>query len=496
MAGLSKLIAEKEFAIFLICVRVEDRRPGSRRMRKDSDTMKTGLEQLLKEQREYFAQGKTKELPLRLAVLKALKRTVQKYEKEIGQALQKDLGKSATETYMCETGMVLSELSHMIRHLHRYAKEQRVRTPLAQFHARSFTSPEPYGVVLVMAPWNYPFMLAMEPLIGAVAAGNCVVVKPSAYAPATADVIERIVGECFLPQAVSVVKGGREENTALLAQRFDFIFFTGSTTVGRLVMEKAAEHLTPVCLELGGKSPCIVDATANIPLAAKRIVFGKYLNLGQTCVAPDYVFVQEEVKDALLSEIERCIRRQFTQKPLENPDYGRIVSQKHYDRLRGLMEGVTIYTGGACRAETLQIEPTVLTDVTPESPVMREEIFGPLLPVLTYRSLSEVTQYVTAHEKPLALYLFTESRQTQREILKTCSFGGGCINDTVIHLATSQMGFGGVGASGIGSYHGKQSFELFSHRRSIVKKSVWMDLPVRYQPYDRWKQRVLRIFLR
>ncbi|MDO4323268.1 MAG: aldehyde dehydrogenase [Lachnospiraceae bacterium] len=454
------------------------------------------IELLVKKQRAYFEKGKTRDISWRLAALKTLKKTILKYEKEIDEALYADLRKSSTETYMCETGMVLSELSHMIRHLRGYAREKQVITPLAQFHAKSFTSPEPYGVVLVMSPWNYPFMLAMEPLIGAIAAGNCVIVKPSAYAPATADVIEKILGDCFAPHFAAVVKGGRAENTALLEQRFDFIFFTGSVKVGKLVMEKASRSLTPVCLELGGKSPCIVDKTANIRLAARRIVFGKYLNLGQTCVAPDYLFVHEDVKERLLKEIEKCIRKQFGARPLENPDYGRIVNEKHFDRLLGLMEHTTVSVGGECRRETLQIEPTVLTGITPSSAVMQEEIFGPLLPVMTFREISEVISYVTRREKPLALYLFTGSRQVQRQILKYCSFGGGCINDTIIHLATSRMGFGGVGGSGMGSYHGKDSFELFSHRRSIVKKYTWIDLPIRYQPYRGWKKILLKMFLK
>lgn len=454
------------------------------------------IELLVKKQRAYFEKGKTKDVSWRIAALKTLRKSILSHEKEIEEALAADLKKSSFETYMCETGMVLSELSHMIRHIKGYAGERRVATPLAQFHAKSFTSPEPYGVVLVMAPWNYPFMLAIEPIIGAIAAGNCVVIKPSDYAPATADVIEKIISDCFAPHFVAVVKGGRAENQSLLEQRFDFIFFTGSVSVGKTVMRKAAEHLTPVCLELGGKSPCIVDKTANIPLAARRIVFGKYLNLGQTCVAPDYLFVQEEVKDRLLTEIEKQIRLQFGDCPLDNPDYGKIINEKHYRRLLGLMENETILTGGETREETCQIAPTVLTDITPSSPIMKQEIFEPLLPVMTFRDISEVITYVTRHEKPLALYLFSGSSAVCKRVLRSCSFGGGCINDTVIHLATGNMGFGGVGNSGMGSYHGKESFELFSHRRSIVKKYTWMDLPIRYQRYTDWKLFLLKWFLR
>jgi aldehyde dehydrogenase (NAD+) len=392
--------------------------------------------------------------------------------------------------------MVLGELSYMISHLRGYMGNQRVRTPLAQFHSKSFRSPEPYGVVLVMSPWNYPFMLALEPAIGAIAAGNCVVIKPSAYAPATSAVIAKLIRECFAPHFVAVVEGGRAENTRLLEQRFDFIFFTGSVKVGKLVMEKASRHLTPVCLELGGKSPCIVDQTANLKLAAKRIVFGKYLNLGQTCVAPDYLFVHEDVKEQLLAEIEKCITRQFGSDPLANQDYGRIVNQKHFDRLLGLMEGEQIRIGGRADATSLRIAPTVLDGITPSSPIMQEEIFGPILPVMTFHDLSEVITYVNRHEKPLALYLFTRSKKAERRVLASCSFGGGCINDTIIHLATSAMGFGGVGGSGMGSYHGRDSFELFTHRRSIVKKYNWIDLPFRYQPYSWWKSALVRMFLK
>lgn len=454
------------------------------------------IEALVKKQRDWFETGKTRSVSWRIGALQTLRREIRSHQQEIEDALSRDLKKSSFETYMCETGMVLSELSHMIRHLRGYARDRRVVTPLAQFHARSFTSPEPYGVTLVMSPWNYPFMLALEPAIGAIAAGNCVVIKPSAYAPATSAAIAHLIRDCFSPHFVAVVEGGRAENAALLEQRFDFIFFTGSVSVGKLVMEKAARHLTPVVLELGGKSPCVVDKTADLRLAARRIVFGKYLNLGQTCVAPDYLFVQEEVKERLLAEIDKCIRRQFGEDPLANGDYGKIVNEKHFRRLLGLMEGEKIRTGGNYREETLQIAPTVLEDVRPSSPVMRQEIFGPILPVMTFRELSEVISYITGHEKPLALYLFTRSRSAEKKILSSCGFGGGCINDTIIHLATSRMGFGGVGGSGMGSYHGRDSFETFSHRRSIVKKYNWIDLPIRYQPYTGWKRALLELFLR
>lgn len=454
------------------------------------------IERLVQEQKIWYEKGKTRSVSWRIGALQTLKKAVLAHEKEIHEALQQDLGKSSFEGYMCETGMVLSELSYMISHLRRFAGEKRVMTPLAQFHAKSFTSPEPYGVVLVMSPWNYPFMLSLEPAIGAIAAGNCVIIKPSAYAPATSAVIAKLIRSCFAPHFAAVVEGGRAENTKLLEQRFDFIFFTGSVQVGKLVMKKASENLTPVCLELGGKSPCIVDRTANLKRAAKRIVFGKYLNLGQTCVAPDYLFVHEDVKDRLLDEIEKCILKQFGENPLDNPDYGKIINEKHFNRILGLMRDERVRIGGAAKESSLQIEPTVLVDVAPTSPVMQEEIFGPVLPVMTFREISEVITYVNRHEKPLALYLFTNSRKCERQVLKACSFGGGCINDTIIHLATSEMGFGGVGGSGMGSYHGKDSFELFSHRRSLVKKYNWIDMPIRYQPYQEWKRMLLKLFLK
>lgn len=454
------------------------------------------IERLVAEQKSWYEKGKTRSVAWRISALKTLKKGVLAHEKEIQEALRQDLGKSAMEGYMCETGMVLSELSYMIAHLKGFARTRRVRTPLAQFHAKSFVSPEPYGVVLVMSPWNYPFMLSLEPAIGAIAAGNCVIIKPSAYAPATSAVIAKLIRECFSRHFVAVVEGGRAENTKLLEQRFDFIFFTGSVKVGKLVMEKASRNLTPVCLELGGKSPCIVDKTANLKLAARRIVFGKYLNLGQTCVAPDYLFVHEDVKEKLLAEIEKCIVKQFGRNPLDNPDYGRIVNEKHFQRLQGLMKGEQVRIGGTVKESTLQIAPTVLEGITPSSKIMQEEIFGPILPLMTFCDLSEVITYVNRHEKPLALYLFTGSRKAERRILKSCSFGGGCINDTIIHLATSAMGFGGVGGSGMGSYHGRDSFDLFSHRRSIVKKYNWIDLPMRYQPYTGWKETLVRMFLK
>ena len=397
---------------------------------------------------------------------------------------------------MCETGMTLAELSWMRRHLKGLMRDRTVYTPISQFAARSFRSPSPYGVTLIMSPWNYPLLLTLEPLIDALAAGNTAVVKPSAYSPATSEVIRTILSECFPPEYVFVVTGGRAENQALLEQKFDKIFFTGGKTVGREVLRHAAEYLTPVTLELGGKSPCLVDATADLKLAARRIVFGKYLNCGQTCVAPDYLYCDASIRDELVLAIQKEIAAQFGAEPLANPNYGKIVNRKHFDRILGLIDPRKVVTGGIADEQALRIAPTVMTDVTFEDAVMGEEIFGPILPVLTWNTLDEAIAAIESRPHPLALYFFTGSRANRKQVLDRCHFGGGCINDTIIHLATSNMPFGGVGESGMGGYHGKAGFEEFSHIRSIVDKKTWLDLPMRYQPYSEGKDRQVRMFLK
>ena len=454
------------------------------------------IDKLVQRQRDFYRTGRTKDTAFRIASLQKLADTIEKYEAEIGEALKADLHKSVFEGFMTEVGLTLSEIRFLIKHTAVWNRPKKVRTPLAQFHAKSYIVQEPYGVALVMSPWNYPFMLSLEPAAGAIAAGNCCIIKPSAYAPATSAILKKIIEEAFPAEYVAVVEGGRQENTQLLEQEFDYIFFTGSVSVGRLVMEKAATHLTPATLELGGKSPCIVERDAKLSLAAKRLVFGKFLNSGQTCVAPDYCFVYEAVKDEFIGYLEKWIDKMIGKQPFSNPDYPKMINEKHYDRVLGLIKGENVVTGGCGKRETLQIAPTVLKDVAPDAPVMQEEIFGPVLPVLTYRDISEVERFVADRPKPLALYLFTGSRETADRITENLSFGGGCINDTIIHLATSQMGFGGVGASGMGSYHGKKSFETFSHAKSIVNKSTWMDLPIRYMPYTKGKEKLLRKFLK
>ncbi len=454
------------------------------------------IEKLVAAQRAYFAEGKTLPCAARKAALHKLRAAILARESEINAALKADLNKSAPEAYMCEVGMTLAELSYVERHLAGWMKKHPVPTPLAQFHARSFTVHNPYGVVLIMSPWNYPFMLTMEPLIGALAAGNCCVVKPSAYAPATSRIIRELIGECFSPEYAAVVEGGRRENQALLEQRFDYIFFTGGVTVGREVMRRAAEHLTPVSLELGGKSPCIVDATAKLNLAAKRLAFGKLLNCGQTCVAPDYLLIDRKIKDEFLGYVKKHIAAMIGDNALENKNYVRMVSRRHYDRVMGLIDPSKVVFGGQGNPDTLHIQPTILDSVTAEDAVMQEEIFGPVLPVIAYDSIDEAIDFINSREHPLALYLFSEDKATQERFLSSVPFGGGCINDTIIHLATSRMGFGGVGHSGMGAYHGKKSFDTFSHEKSIVLKSTWLDLPFRYMPYTKAKDALVRFFLK
>lgn len=455
------------------------------------------IDNIIEKQKKYFASGVTLPVKFRVEMLKKLYNAVKKYETEIGEALKSDLGKSDFEGFMCETGMVLSEISYMIKHTRKFASNHYVWSPLAQFASTSYKKTVPYGNVLVMSPWNYPFLLTIDPLADAIAAGNTVVVKPSAYSPATSEMVKKIIEECFPPEYVAVVTGGRKENAELLNKKFDFVFFTGSQNVGKEVLRHTAENLTPAVLELGGKSPCIVDSTAKIKLAAKRIVFGKYLNCGQTCVAPDYVLCEKSIKDELVAEIKNQIKKQYGENPLDNPDYGKIINSKHFERLCGLINSSKVAHGGETNPDTLQIAPTVMDNVTWEDAVMQEEIFGPIMPVLTYDKFDDIFEILHDKQKPLALYIFSENKTHIKAVTNRIRYGGGCVNDTIIHLATSEMGFGGVGESGMGSYHGKEGFDVFSHTKSIVDKKTWMDLPMRYQPYNREiYAKLLHIFLK
>ena len=449
---------------------------------------------LVASQRAYFESGATRPVSFRMEALRKLQKALTDNEALIDAAMKTDLNKTPMESYMTETGMVLDEIRFHLKHLPRWAKTRKVKTPLAQFHAKSFVVPEPYGVTLIMSPWNYPLQLCLEPLVGAISGGNCAVIKPSAYAPATSSAIAKIIGGAFPPEYLVVVEGGRDQNKVLLDEVFDYIFFTGSVAVGKVVMEAASKNLTPVTLELGGKSPVIVDETANIKLAAKRIAFGKVLNAGQTCVEPDYLFIHQNVKEKFLDEYTKALKEFFPDNDMSEMPV--IISEKHYKRVKHLLEGEKAVIGGHFDDSRRFIEPTVLVDITPDSPIMQEEIFGPILPLMTYTDLNDCIRFIRSRPRPLALYLFTASKMNEDKILNTCSFGGGCINDTIIHLANPHMGFGGVGYSGMGSYHGKLSFDTFTHYRSMVKKYTWIDLPVRYHPYTEKNFKMIRSLLK
>ncbi|MCI9575115.1 MAG: aldehyde dehydrogenase [Clostridiales bacterium] len=449
------------------------------------------IETTLQDQRNFFSTGVTKSVPFRKMALQRLYDTIQRKEASIYLALKSDLNKSETESRLTETSMVLQEIRFVLRHLSHWVKPHIHPSAISQMPGVSFSFPEPYGSVLILSPWNYPFQLNLLPLVDALAAGNCAVLKPSEHAPHTAAILTEIIRECFPPKYVAVMPGGQETSEQLLEQPFDFIFFTGGQRVGKIVMEKAAKHLTPVCLELGGKSPCIVDDTADIRLAAKRIAFGKILNAGQTCVAPDYVLVHESVQQPFIAYLSY-----YFKKSLRNPkDYPKIATSAHFHRLVRQMEHGHIAFGGACNAETQQIAPTILYPVELDSPVMEEEIFGPILPILPYQNLREAVAFIKERPKPLALYLFSQNRLNQACVLNRVSFGGGCINDTILHLASPYLGFGGVGNSGMGSYHGKVGFDTFSHTKNILKKSNHFDFPFRYPPYGKLKQALLKKIL-
>lgn len=453
-------------------------------------------EEIVKLQRAYYRAGNTRPYVFRKKMLETLEETVRKYENQIKEALYEDLHKSSQEAYMTEIGLALSEISYVKKHLRSWMKEKRVPAPLVQFPAYGRVIHEPYGVVLIMTPWNYPFLLNLGPLCDAIAAGNCCVLKTSAYAPASSRLLKNMMQEAFPQEYITVVEGGRKENCLLLEERFDYIFFTGSPEVGKTVMEKAAVHLTPVTLELGGKSPCIVDDTANIKMAAKRIVFGKFINCGQTCVAPDYVLVHKKKKEELIKALIYWVKVFWGENPLDHPDYPKMITEKHFQRVSGLMGEGRTRLGGETDRGKMQITPTIIDMVKWEYKIMGEEIFGPVLPVLEYNDTEELLKILEEKEKPLALYLFTGRKKEKEKILSALSFGGGCVNDTLMHLATPYMGFGGVGKSGMGSYHGRDGFETFSHRKSILHRGVFPDLSVRYPVYSEKKEKFIQKFLK
>lgn len=442
------------------------------------------MQTIIENQRSFFKEGKTKEVDFRIDQLEKLKKSIIKYEDEIIDALKKDLNKSSFETYITEIGTVIQEINHTIKHIRKWVKPKRVRTSIAQFISTSKIYSDPYGIALIISPWNYPFQLTMAPLIGSIAGGNCAVLKLSPYSANTSKIIGKIIGETFDEKYIKVVQGGREVNKELLNEKFDYIFFTGGVSMGKIVMEAASKHLTPVTLELGGKSPCIIDETANIDLAAKRIIWGKLLNSGQTCIAPDYLLVHKSIKKQLIDKMKEYILEFYGNIPINSPDYPKIISLKHFNRLLGLIKEEDIIFGGDYNEKTNQINPTILDNITWESKVMEDEIFGPIIPILDFEDFNNIIDEINNRPKPLALYLFTTSKERENNVLKNISFGGGCINDTIMHVASTNMPFGGVGNSGMGGYHGKYTFDSFTHKKNVLKKSNLIDVPVRYAPFE------------
>jgi aldehyde dehydrogenase (NAD+) len=432
--------------------------------------------------RRYFLTGATRPVSFRIKQLRALEEAVNRGEQEILEALYADLRKSPVDAYSSEVGFVQADITHALRHIQRWTRPERRRTPLVAWPGSSAVYPEPYGVALLISPWNYPFQLTLSPLVGAVAAGNCVCIKPSELAPHTSRVIARLIGETFPVEYVAAVKGDREAVQALLQERFDHIFYTGSATVGRVVMEAAAQHLTPVALELGGKSPCIVCNGVDIETTARRILWGKFLNAGQTCVAPDYVLVDRHIERALLDALSRTLERFYGESPHRSEDFGRIVNRRHFDRLVKLLSHGRVAHGGEYDEQDLYIGPTVMTEVDRHSPLMQEEIFGPILPVIPFDNLDEVLETLAQKPKPLALYLFARDKDVQKRVIAETSSGGVCINDTISHILGKDLPFGGVGLSGMGTYHGKAGFDCFTHYKSVMRRAAWIDPSLRYPP--------------
>ncbi|KGO14867.1 aldehyde dehydrogenase [Clostridium botulinum] len=441
------------------------------------------IRNILEKQKSFFDKGYTKDINFRIEALKKLKHNIKINENNIFKALKIDLNKSEFETFITEIGIVYDEINGAIKNIKKWSKPKKVKTPITNFLASSYIYNEPYGVALIMSPWNYPFQLIMAPLVGAISAGNCVLLKPSELAVETEKIIVKIIKDTFSDEYIGVITGGIEESTALLKEKFDYIFYTGGINVGKIVMRAAAEHLTPITLELGGKSPCIVDKDANIDLAARRIAWGKFLNAGQTCVAPDYLVVHRNIKEKLISSIENYIVEFFGENTFESEDYPRIINERHFKRLEGYLKEGKIVSGGNTDINNLYIEPTIIEGINFENRIMEEEIFGPIFPVIEFEDIDKVIDIVKNNPKPLALYYFSENKEKQEFIIKNISFGGGCINDTIMHLSTSTLPFGGVGSSGIGGYHGRTSFDTFSHKKSILKKSNLIDIKIRYAPF-------------
>lgn len=456
------------------------------------DAIRDRISQAVRQQREFFSTGKTKDVDFRIAQLKKLKQAIKDNEAQILQALKADLRKSDYEGFLTEIG-VTREIDHTLKHLRSWVKPKTVPVSLPQMPAKAKIYSDPLGIVLIISPWNYPFQLMASPLIAAIAAGNCAMLKPSEVAPHTSRVVADLIRQTFDPGYVTVMEGGVEVSQAILEEKFDHIFFTGGTAIGKIVMQAAAKHLTPVTLELGGKSPCIVDADVQVDCAARRIVWGKFVNAGQTCIAPDYVLVDRRIKPALLEAMQTALREFYGENPAQSPDYGRIVSHKHFSRLANLLGSGKPVVGGDTNADDLYIAPTILDQVSWDDPVMQDEIFGPILPILEYDNVETAIAQINNRPKPLALYLFSRNQQLQQRVLNETSSGGVCINDTIMQIGVLDLPFGGVGDSGIGSYHGKAGFDALSHQKSVLFKPFWLDLDVRYAPYAGKLQKVKKL---
>lgn len=452
----------------------------------------TDIPGLLTKQNVFFNSRATLPVNYRIDKLKQLKKAIQKNEKEILDALYADLGKSEFEAFSGEVGLSVREISFHIRNLKRWSKPKRVSTPLFLFPSKSYICKQPYGKVLIMVPFNYPLMLAIIPLVGAISAGNVAIIKPSELTAKTTVVINKIISETFEPEHVAVMQGGVEVGRELLAQRWDMIFFTGSLPVGKMVMEAAAKNLTPVVLELGGKNPVVVDKDAHLETAAKRIIWGKMFNAGQSCVAPDYLLVHEEIREEFIKLLKKAIVQMYTENPKESKDFARIINEKAIDRLIKITENETIYTGGESDRKENYFAPTIITDVNPDSPLMQEEIFGPVLPVISFNELDDAIHHINSAEKPLVAYFFSENKKKQRKFLDSTSSGDACINEVVVHFTNFSLPFGGIGYSGMGKYQGKYSFEAFSHRRSVMKTTTRFDIPFRYPPIKKYVLKAIR----
>ncbi len=439
--------------------------------------------EIIAKQRQFFQSGKTKDTTFRITQLNVLKQLVIENKETIIQALKSDLHKPEFETYATEIG-VTKEINYALKHIKNWTKPKKAAVPLDLFPYSAQIYPEPLGVVLVIGPWNYPFQLIISPLVGAIASGNCIIIKPSELAPHTSDLITELIHKYFPPEYITVIPGAVETSQQLLAEKFDHIFFTGGTAIGKIVMEAAAKHLTPVTLELGGKSPCIIDTDINLEHTAKRITWGKFINAGQTCIAPDYLLVDKKIKPELVNALKKCLKEFYGENPATSLDYARIIHQKHFDRLANLLKSGEVIIGGETKPEELYIAPTLLENFSLQDAVMQEEIFGPILPIIEYTDINEAITLINSRPKPLALYLFSQNKNLQKRILQETSSGGVCINDTIMQVGVSSLPFGGVGDSGIGSYHGKAGFDTFSHYKSVLKNSFPLDIDWRYAPYQ------------